>query len=64
MTIKLNVPDLACSACAETITKAVQSIDPTAKVQADPQTKQVMVESTVSESSVRKAIAAAGYTPA
>ncbi|MEN9518211.1 MAG: hypothetical protein RLZZ381_799 [Cyanobacteriota bacterium] len=64
MTIELKVPNMACSACAETITKVVQSIDPNAEVQADPQTKQVMVESSVSESSVREAIAAAGYPPA
>lgn len=64
MAIELKVPNMACSACAETITKAVQSIDPTAEVQADPQTKQVMVESSVSESSVREAIAAAGYPSA
>jgi copper chaperone len=64
MTIQLKVSDMACDACAETIVKAVQSIDPTAQVQADLQTKQVMVESSVSESSVRKAIAAAGYSAA
>jgi copper chaperone len=64
MAIELKVPNMACGACAEIITKAVQSIDPTAEVQADPQTKQVMVESSVSESSVREAIAAAGYPPA
>jgi copper chaperone len=64
MTIELKVPDMACGACAETITQAVQSIDPTAEVQADPQTKQVIVNTQASESSVKKAIAAAGYTPA
>jgi copper chaperone len=64
MTIELKVPSMACSACAESITKAVQSIDPTAEVQADPQTKQVIVESSVSESSVKEAISAAGYPPA
>jgi copper chaperone len=64
MTIELKVPSMACGACAENITKAVQSIDPAAEVKADPKTKEVTVESNVSESSIIQAIAAAGYPPA
>lgn len=64
MTIQLKVPNMACDACGKTITQAVQEIDPTAEVQTDPKTKQVTVESNVSESSVREAIAAAGYPAA
>lgn len=60
-TLNLTVPSMACSACAETITKAVQAIDPNASVQADPQTKQVNVESTASDQAVKEAIANAGY---
>ena len=64
MTIQLKVPGMACGGCGKTITKAVQSVDPKAEVQTDPKTKQVMVESNASESSVREAIAAAGYPAA
>ena len=64
MTIQLKVPGMACGGCGKTITKVVQSIDPTAEVQTDPKTKQVTVESNASESSVREAIAAAGYPAA
>ncbi len=64
MTIQLKVPNMACGACAKTITQAVIDIDPKASVRADPKTKQVIVESNASESSVREAIAAAGYPPA
>ena len=64
MTIELTVPNMACGACGKTITKAIQSIDPEAEVQTDPKTKRVTVESNASESSVREAIAAAGYPPA
>ena len=56
MTIQLKVPGIACGGCGKTITKAVQSIDPTAEVQTDPKTKQVTVESNASESSVREAM--------
>ena len=64
MTIQLKVPNMACGACAKTITQAVIDIDPKASVKADPKTKQVIVDTNASESSVREAIAAAGYPPA
>ena len=64
MTIQLRVPGMACESCGKTITKAIQSIDPIAEVQTDPKSKQVTVESNASESSVREAIAAAGYPAA
>lgn len=64
MTIQLRVPGMACGGCGKTITKAIQSIDPQAEVQTDPKSKQVTVESNASESSVREAIAAAGYPAA
>jgi copper chaperone len=61
MTLELTVPDMACSACSDTITQAIKSIDPTAQVEADPKTKQVTVATQASESAVRQAIVAAGY---
>jgi copper chaperone len=63
MTIELTVPDMACGACATTITEAIQQLDSQATVQTDLKTKQVTIASTASESSVREAIAAAGYSP-
>ncbi len=64
MTIELKVPNMACGACAKTITQALINIDPRATVKVDPKTKKVTVESNASESSVREAIAAAGYPAA
>jgi copper chaperone len=70
--MKLKIPNMACGACAKTITQAVIDLDPKATVKADPKTKQVIVDTKVSESSVKdaiakrgaSAIAAAGYPPA
>jgi copper chaperone len=62
MTLQLTVPNMACSACGETITKAVKTVDPTANIEADPKTKQVNIETQASETAVKQAIAAAGYT--
>jgi copper chaperone len=64
MTIELTVPDMACGACVTTITEAVQQLDEQARIKSDLKTKQVTIASTASESSLREAIAAAGYSPA
>lgn len=64
MTLQLKVPNMACSACSETITKAIKTVDPTATVQADPKTKLVNIETQASEAGITEAITAAGYTVA
>jgi copper chaperone len=62
MTLDLHVPDLACSACVGTVTKAVHSVDATAQVVADPKTKRVNIVTEASEADIKSAIATAGYT--
>lgn len=61
MKLQLNVPNMACGSCAKTITNAVKSIDPSAKVEANPKTKQVAVETDAAEADVKAAIKNAGY---
>jgi copper chaperone len=62
MSIRFKVPDMACGACSTTITEAVNTLDPTATVDADLKTKWISIEAQVDEASLRVAIAAAGYT--
>ena len=64
MTLNLKVPKIACAACVDTVTKAVQTIEPTAEVQADTKTKMVKVQSQQSEAAIKQAIATAGYPAA
>ncbi|MEO0536659.1 MAG: heavy-metal-associated domain-containing protein [Cyanobacteria bacterium P01_A01_bin.123] len=64
MKLALTVPDLACSACVEAVTKAVHGVDAAAKVTADAKTKQVNIITTASETVVKDAITTAGYTVA
>jgi copper chaperone len=64
MTLQLTVPKLACSACVNTVTKAVKTVDPNAKVQADPKTKLVLVETQADQTAIKQAIAQAGYPAA
>jgi copper chaperone len=61
MVLHFTVPSMACAACAETITTAVQSVDATARVTADPKTKKVEIETVEVEAVVRNAITTAGY---
>lgn len=61
MTLQLKVPSMACSACADTISKAVKAIDPNATVTADPKTKLVNVETQQAEAAIKQAIESAGY---
>ncbi len=62
MTLQLKVPSMACSACVESITKAVKTVDPAATVQADTKTKLVHIETQAAEAAITEAITAAGYT--
>jgi copper chaperone len=62
MKLQLTVPDLACSACSEKISNAIKAIDPTATIQADPQTKQVNIETQVPAAKIEQAITDAGYS--
>lgn len=62
MSFQVTVPNMACSACSDTITKAIQNIDPSAKVSADLKTKLVSVDTLASETEIKQAITTAGYT--
>lgn len=64
MTLEMTVSDLACSVCANKITQAIQAVDPTAQVQADPKTKRVAIATQADAATIRHAIATAGYTVA
>lgn len=61
MTLQLKVPKLACGACINTVTQAIEGVDATAKVAADATTKTVVVETRQSAAEIKAAIAAVGY---
>ena len=64
MTIQLKIPDIACSACVNTVTQAIKSVDGNATVEADIKTKIVKVQSQQSEEEIKEVIAKAGYPAA
>lgn len=56
-----KVTDMTCGGCAAAITRAIQQMDSSAVVKADPVTKLVEVESTLPPAQIAEAIAGAGY---
>jgi copper chaperone len=60
---QFNVPDMTCGHCVSTITKALKSEDPKAKVEISLAERLVKVDSTLSREDIAQRIAEAGYTP-
>ena len=61
--VQFNVPDMTCGHCASTITRAVKSADPNARVEISLGEHLVKVESELPREEVAQWIAQAGYTP-
>lgn len=59
-----QVNDMTCGHCVQTITKAVQQVDPKATVTVDLPTHRVQVDApSAGEAAIKAAIEDAGYTP-
>lgn len=56
-----DVPTMTCGHCVSTITRAIQALDPAAKVQADLGSRTVAVTASVTTARLSAAIADAGY---
>lgn len=63
MTFEIQVKDMTCGHCVQTITKAVQSVNPAAQVHADVATHSVKINGEVDQAAVLAAISDAGFTP-
>ncbi|MBC7881071.1 MAG: heavy metal translocating P-type ATPase [Anaerolineae bacterium] len=61
MNIQLKVPKLSCEGCVRTVTQAVHSVDPTAQLAIDTQSKWISVETTQPGEAIREALATVGY---
>jgi copper chaperone len=61
--MKFQIDNMTCGGCARSVTKAIQSVDPQAKIDIDLTTKAVSVTSDAEDSSVAAALEAVGYPP-
>ena len=53
---------MVCQACANTVTKAIKSLDAEADIKINLETKIVNINGTPSETEIKEAIAAVGHT--
>lgn len=61
--IEIKVPDMTCGHCVSTITKAVQALDTSARVDVLLAERRVRVEGKASREALTHCIAEAGFTP-
>jgi len=64
MALTMNVPSIVCDGCVSTITEAITTHDPTAKVTGSVDNKTVTVDGSASETSLKEVIEATGHTVA
>lgn len=58
---EFEVKNLRYGHCVQTVTRALQALDPRAEIQVDLRTQRVTVKSAAAESSLRAALMAADY---
>lgn len=61
--MQFRIDNMTCGGCAKSVTKAIHSVDPQAKVDIDLPLKQVIVVSTADEAAVATVLADVGYPP-
>lgn len=60
---QFRIDNMVCGGCARSVTKAVQSVDASAKVVADPPHRRVDIESSASREQLESALREAGFPP-
>lgn len=63
MTFLIKVPDMTCGHCVQSITKALQAVNPAADVQVDLIEHTVQVSGFTDEKRAVQAISDAGFSP-
>jgi copper chaperone len=61
--MQFQIDNMTCGGCARSVTKAIQSVDPQAKIEIDLPHKRVTVESGANQSAVAAVLEDAGFSP-
>ena len=59
--MELKIEGMTCGGCAKSVTKAIQSVDPAAKIDTNPAQRMVKVETTATPAALRQVLEEAGY---
>jgi copper chaperone len=62
--MELKIEAMACSGCAKSVTKAIQSVDANARVEADLAVRAVRIETSAAPAAILQALEEAGYPAA
>ena len=62
--MQIHIQNMTCGGCVRRVTKAIQSLDPAAQVEADPATRKVVVTSQRSQQEIKTVPAEVGYPAA
>lgn len=59
--LRFHIPNMTCGGCAKSVKKALLSVDPQARIETDPPTRQVRVDSDMDGGAFLSALNEAGY---
>ncbi|SCB44873.1 heavy-metal-associated domain-containing protein [Rhizobium multihospitium] len=59
--MELRIDNMTCGGCARSVTKAIQSVDPDARIETNPDARTVKIETTASRPVLQQALEQAGY---
>ncbi|WP_134726880.1 heavy-metal-associated domain-containing protein [Paracoccus luteus] len=59
--MELRIENMTCGGCAKSVTKAIQSVDPNARIDTNPDARTVTVETTATLAALQQVLEEAGY---
>ncbi|WID99455.1 heavy-metal-associated domain-containing protein [Bosea vestrisii] len=59
--MELRIESMTCGGCAKSVTKAIQSVDPAARIEVEPAARTVKVKTSASSAALQQALEKAGY---
>lgn len=59
--MEFRIESMTCGGCARSVTRAIQSVDPNARIETDPASRTVKVETTATSAALRQVLEEAGY---
>jgi copper chaperone len=59
--MELRIENMTCGGCAKSVTRAIQSVDPHARVETDTANRTVKVETTADAAVLQRVLEDAGY---
>ena len=59
--MQFHIANMTCSGCARSVTKAIQSVDKGAVIDADPENRKIDVKTSATRAKIETVLAEAGY---